>query len=69
MEVAHVSALDPEYVTEGCVGRMSMVHDKCTEMGITNTNTTINIRTTYVIGDHDQDNHHITHSSVTIGKH
>ena len=22
-------------VTEGCVGRMSMVHDKCTEMGTT----------------------------------
>ena len=39
-----------------------MVHDKCTEMGITNTNTTINIHIAYILGDHDHDNHHITHS-------
>ena len=38
-----------------------MVHDKCTEMDIKNTNTIINIRITYIIGDHDQDNYHITH--------
>ena len=69
MKVANVFALDPESVTEGFVGGMSMAHDKCTDMGIKITNTTIDIRITYIIGDHDSDNHHITHSSVTIGKH
>ena len=44
IKVAHVSALDPEAVTEG----VSMVHDKCSEMGIKNTNTTINMRITYI---------------------
>ena len=50
-----------------------MVHDKCTEMVITNTNTTINIRIAYIIGNHDQDTDitnalHTLHT-VTIGKH
>ena len=44
IKVAHVSALDPEAVTEG----VSMVHDTCTEMGIKNTNTAINMRITYI---------------------
>ena len=58
IKVAHVSALDPEAVTEG----VSMVHDTCTEMGIKiQTQQSTCALHTYIIGGHDQGNHNITH--------